>query len=131
MADITVKVKRVQHVDINKALKELDDVAVEVGVFKEAGEYPNGTSIAEVAAYQEFGTQDMPAQPWMRLTMIENKADYIRLQKKLMLLVIEGKITSEKANQVLGGLIAKDLQEKAPVDTGTLKDAITWKESKD
>jgi len=127
----TVKVTRTQHVDVNKALEKLEDVAVEVGVFADAGNYPNGTPIAEVAAYQEFGTQNMPAQPFMRLNMLRNKADYIRIQKKLMLLVIEGKITAEKANQVLGGLIVKDLQEVAPSDTGRLRDAIEWKPSKD
>lgn len=44
--------------------------SVKVGIFADAGSSKNGhTSIAEYAAYNEFGTSHIPSRPFMRQTI--------------------------------------------------------------
>lgn len=46
-------------------LKKLAEMEVVVG-FQEGQQYDDGTSLAEVAAYNEFGSSDTPERPFMR-----------------------------------------------------------------
>ena len=46
-------------------LQKLSRLEVQVG-FQEGQTYEDGTSLADVAAYNELGTSDSPARPFMR-----------------------------------------------------------------
>lgn len=49
--------------------------AVEVGVFEDAT-YPDGTSVAQVAQWNEFGTKSMPPRPFMRQTINDKQGSW-------------------------------------------------------
>lgn len=55
--------------DLNKA------GSVEVGFINRAT-YPGGTSVAAVAAYNEFGTSSIPPRPFFRNAIRENSAKW-------------------------------------------------------
>lgn len=47
-------------------LQRLVEREVRVGFQGDEGAYEDGTSVVEVAAYNEFGTSDTPARPFMK-----------------------------------------------------------------
>mgnify|MGYP001185004644 CR=1 FL=1 len=61
-----------------------------------------GTSIAEYATYNEFGTEDVPSRPFMAMSFDENVAainsDFNRQSKRL----VAGKVTAEQALTIIG-----------------------------
>ena len=102
---------------------------IQVGIFKEAGKYEGTeTHVAEVAMYQEFGTENMKAQPFLRIIFAENKNKYIALYKDLLNKVITGRLTTHAANKIIGEEFKKDIQARVPVDTGVLKKNIDFRE---
>lgn len=58
------------------ALKELDGVQAKAGWF-ETARYPDGTPIAGVAFFHEYGTVKMPARPFMRPTVAEKRREWL------------------------------------------------------
>lgn len=67
----------------DKLQKALNDLAkkvkrggtVEVGVFEDAT-YPDGTSVARVAKWNEFGTKSTPPRPFMRQTINDKQGSW-------------------------------------------------------
>lgn len=67
----------------DKLQKALNDLAKKVkrggsvanGVFEDAT-YPDGTSVAQVAAWNEFGTPTAPPRPFMRTTINEHQDEW-------------------------------------------------------
>ena len=61
-----------------------------------------GTSIAEYATYNEFGTEDVPSRPFMAMSFDENVAainsDFQRQSKRL----VTGEVTAEQALTIIG-----------------------------
>jgi hypothetical protein len=61
-----------------------------------------GTSIAEYATYNEFGTGDVPSRPFMAMSFDENVAainsDFNRQSKRL----VAGEVTAEQALTIIG-----------------------------
>lgn len=61
-----------------------------------------GTSIAEYATYNEFGTEDVPSRPFMAMSFDENVAainsDFNRQSKRL----VAGEVTAEQALTIIG-----------------------------
>jgi HK97 gp10 family phage protein len=149
---MTVKFKRVTK---GKGLKGVLDrlekmTDIKVGVLSGTGEYTNsdhGQTVAEIAFYNEFGTKNTPARPFLRVTIRENR---FKIKKKIADLyeaVAVGDMTAAKAQKVLGGMVASLVREKittlqsppnAPYtierkgsanplfDTGELKNSISW-----
>ena len=48
-----------------RKLQQLEKMHIEVG-FQEGQTYDDGTPLAEIAAFNEFGTSDVPARPFMK-----------------------------------------------------------------
>jgi len=61
-----------------------------------------GTSIAEYATYNEFGTEDVPSRPFMAMSFDENVAainsDFNRQSKRL----VAGEVTADQALTIIG-----------------------------
>lgn len=61
-----------------------------------------GTSIAEYATYNEFGTGDVPSRPFMAMSFDENVAainsDFQRQSKRL----VAGEVTADQALTIIG-----------------------------
>lgn len=67
----------------DKLRAALDDLAkkiqrggkVQAGVFEDA-EYPDGTPVAQVAQWNEFGTAETPPRPFLRQTINDHQDDW-------------------------------------------------------
>ena len=78
-----MSIKRTKYIDLNdiiKARKGAEKAGVKWGFID--GQYPNGASVASVAIYNEFGTEDetgqqaIPERPFFRTSNAENKEKY-------------------------------------------------------
>lgn len=139
--------------DLFKRVGEIKNSYVKVGVLDDAkGSALNGNlTVAEIAVVNEFGTEDqhIPSRPFVRSTFDEQREDLTALGKNLMGAVIDGKISTLRALNIMGAKLATEVKKKittgagvpppnAPstvagkgsdrplVDTGRLVNAITW-----
>ena len=123
---------------------------VEVGFF-ESARYPNGTPVAAVAAWNEFGTkrdgeQHVPERPFFRQAIAEMKDGLVNILKA-GIDPKEGVVDRQLANrlgayaqgQVQKSITKLDAPPNAPatvaakgssnplIDEGTMRQAVTWK----
>lgn len=88
--------------------KRLDNAYTAVGWGAYSGKYPDGTPVAQVALWNEYGTYNSdgsvrsPARPFMRPAYQENKTALDALRRDVVGRVNEGKLTPEKALNTLG-----------------------------
>jgi len=82
-----------------------DDVHVRVGVLDDGragSENRDGITTGQLAVAMEFGTATIPARSWVGLTFDRARAEVQSDMKRLLWSVVEGKITVDKALNVLG-----------------------------
>ena len=129
---------------IVKALKEIEYLAkhqVEIGILaidkSLMGE--NGkVTILDYAIWNEFGTPDIPARPFMRNALDSNKSSISRLIKEIPNKVIKGELHGKEALMIIGetirGMIILSIRDAKnwaiPNSTKTLK-IKTSKEKKE
>jgi len=139
---------------IEKQFGEMNDLHVVVGVPAGAdarkpkeGEKGEPATMAEVAFYNEFGTEHIPERSFLRSTVDANAGKYAKLYEKLMGAVFEGKLTVRQAMGLLGEKARADVRKtirsdvpppnapatlrrkkstKTLVDTGQLSQSITY-----
>lgn len=128
-----------------EALKKLSELEVQVG-FQGDESYEDGTSIAEIAAYNELGSSDTPARPFMKQSF-ENHEDELRAACERVNAAIASGKSVEQALDALGvaikGLVQTeivdgDFTENAPstikkkgsdkplIDTGTMRQSVNY-----
>lgn len=82
MGDFTLTVKDFRLPNLERILKGLSDQSepqwVEAGIIGGATD-EDGVSVAEYAAYNEYGTSRIPKRPFLRTTMDKNRDKYKRL----------------------------------------------------
>lgn len=86
---------------------------VKAGVLADAGksdENPKVT-VAQVAMWNEFGTQNAPARPFMRYTSLAYGDDMKRISAKLLRGIIEGRFTIDQALDQLGLKAVNNIKE--------------------
>jgi hypothetical protein len=98
--------------EIRKRLKEIKGSFVTVGVHEGSGSYDNDVTIAEVAFFNEFGTETAPERSFMRSTMDENKSDLLEKNKKLKDDILSLRKTTKQALSELGFEIKERIQGK-------------------
>jgi hypothetical protein len=84
-------------------VKDVNKRIVKVGIL--SGEaYEDGTTIAEVGAFHEYGSADgrLPERSWMRRTFIEQRQKHIRLLADLARNILSERMSPDKALGVLG-----------------------------
>lgn len=87
-------------------LEDLEqDVLLFVGV-PESALYPDGTSVADVAAWNEFGTKNIPARPAIRATIDAYEDDYV----KFLADALSGGTPPRLAMNQLGEYMATDIK---------------------
>lgn len=120
---------------------------VKAGILSDAGSHENGKTLAEIAAYNEFGTEDIPERPAHRDTFEKTRPKFKSHLAKSVDLVIEGKATPEQVLHRIGawyvgqlkkGVIAWDDPPNAPstiqqkgsdnplIDTGRTVNSINY-----
>jgi hypothetical protein len=133
--------------------KNAKPALVKVGVLAGTGEHPNATdgqTIAEIAWWNEFGTENIPERPFLRNALRENAQTYRDMMRELIKSVLLGKINTKKAIDILGlhgqsdvrksivdlwdppnsevTIAAKGGKSNPLIDTGALRQSINWGE---
>lgn len=103
--------------EYNKA-RNKEDSFVTIGLHKDAT-YPDGTSVGEVAFYNEYGTKSIPARPFLQLTLLTYMKEFEELHKKLLNKLLNGKANIETILKSLGFRIQAKIQN-------TIKQASSW-----
>jgi hypothetical protein len=121
---------------------------VYVGVPRGAPEEQNGTPMAVVAAAHEFGApkRGIPERSYLRLTLNTNRPKYVNFNRAVIPRIVRGQIGFEQALGMLGEMAKGDVQRfmasnsyqlkpatikrkgssRALIDTGNLRQSITW-----
>lgn len=116
---------KVKDKGFNKAIKAIQEAAggpkVKVGILaRDGGKVASGDSLnlAGIAAVNEYGTKSagrggttvIPSRPFMRHTMDSNFRKYNALTRKLIIKMLKGEITVDKALDILGVKITADVK---------------------
>jgi len=122
---------------------------VKVGIMGSGAkeDYPSGADIIDVALYNEFGTETIPARPFVRGAFDNSQSDLINMQKQLWASIVEGRMSAHKALGRLGRFHQGQIQEYMPflsqppnapstiaqkrasnplIDNKRLRGAVTW-----
>lgn len=137
----------------NKGVEQLAKAKgafVKVGILSGTGEHPkgkHGQTIAEIGWWNEFGTKNIPARPFLRTALYENIKRYRGLFKTVIKNVLLKRISVDQAVFVIGEAAKADVQAKIVslktppnrpitikrkgssnplIDTGALRQHINW-----
>lgn len=144
-------VKRIKHDGGIDAVKtRLDNGTIKVGLLAGLGVHPNsdeGLTIPDVGAVNEFGMGNIPERSFLRSTMSEKRGEYKQAMIRLLALIIKGKVSGNRAFEILGLQAARDVQRKIDeitdppnsqrtidakgsdkplIDTGLLRKSVSW-----
>ena len=126
---------------------------VDMGILERDGGEPHGgvgdaLTVLEVAIFNEFGTENIPARSFIRAWFDEQEADLRRDLSTLMRLVVAGKQTKERILELLAQKAVGEIQARiaagigpanAPstiarkgsstplVDTGVLRSSVSYR----
>jgi len=146
------KIKTTQGKGISKLLKRLKNPGgVDVGIIDPGKHEGSEFNTAEIGFVHEFGAGPVPERSFMRSTLHEERKDILSLTGKLLKKVVSGKMQQSQALGLIGIDVADKISQKivklkAPpnkpgtidkkgssnplVDTGQLKNSITWRVNK-
>ena len=96
--------------EIKAQFPKIDKAVVKTGIQSNAGEN-EGVSIAEYAAFNEFGTRTIPERPFMRKTFDDNLANWNKLVERLFKGILGGKLDVKFAFETLGEQTQNDMQD--------------------
>lgn len=112
------KQSKIQDIDhgwkhIKGELKAMKDAHVTIGVHESAPAYEDGTSQAQVAFWNEFGTtRGLPERPFIRTTADEKRNIYANFMKKEIDAIFHGVSTVRKSLERLGTKAQGDVRRK-------------------
>ena len=98
-----------------RELKKLQDLEVQIG-FQGDQKYEDGTSIAQVAAVNEFGASDIPERPFMRQSFENHEGELQAACDAAQRLVSSGGSAEQALQQI--GVVAKGLVQDEIVNGG-------------
>ena len=147
MAKVTVKVQQRGGKKLQRLLREAGKggvSGVKVGFFSTA-RYEDGTPVAAVAAWNEFGTETIPERPFFRNALAESERSVGRilqagLDTKKMVVDerLAGRVGAHVQGQIQESITALKEPPNAPetvrrkgssnplMDTGTLRNSVSW-----
>ena len=102
-------------------LRGLGKRNVYVGFPAGSGGYEDGVTVAQVAAWNEFGTRNMPSRPFMRDTVNLNKAEVKRTFDEAAKAILNGSTEDRELEKI--GVLAKAMMQKQITDGGYAPDA--------
>ena len=98
-----------------RELKKMTDMEIQVG-FQGDQKYEDGTSIAQVAAINEFGASDIPERPFMRQSFENHEGELLAACDAAQRLVSSGGSAEQALQQI--GVVAKGLVQDEIVNGG-------------
>ncbi len=98
---------------VRRELKKLEAHNVNVGILSDKGSQTveDGATLAEIAAYNEFGTNDIPERPAHRETFDKTREGFQKRLTGIVGLILEGKITYETGLNRLGIWYTNELKQ--------------------
>lgn len=111
---------------ITAAISGLDKVQGKVGWF-ETAHYEDGTPVAYVAAIQEFGTDRIPARPFMRPAVADHGGEWIDLMARGAKAALDGRYTPEQVLEAVTLQAAGDVAKKISAVTAPPLSPVTVK----
>lgn len=95
-------------------LKKLQQTEIHVGFQSGEAPYEDGADLAEIAAYNEYGTSDMPARPFMQQSWENHEAELKQVCQQANNIIAKGG-SAEEACKVIGvagvGFIQQEIVE--------------------
>lgn len=91
-------------------VRRMESRAITVGVHDDTGSYPGGESVAQVAAWNEYGTENIPERPFLRATMAKRRKKYRTIMGTIAAAAIEGKASVKEGMARLGELARSDVR---------------------
>lgn len=98
---------------LERVPEEFENMVAQIG-FPSGINYEDGTSVAYVAAIQEFGAPavNIPARPFMQPTVTEKKDTWVKTIEKSLPKVALGKMSAFDVLDLVGMQAAADIQTK-------------------
>jgi len=97
---------------IKKIAEESKGSYVSVGVHEDAGQYEDGTSVVDVALWNEFGTENMPSRSFVRSAIDDNAEKIGRWREEMLGKMINEGWSLEKVLTAMGFRIQVLVQNK-------------------
>lgn len=94
---------------VQKYLDELDSRIIQIGF---QGQYDDGTTVAEVAAWNEYGTENAPARPFMRQTVTDKKDEIAQFQADAVAQGLKQHRNAAKTMNQIGVFMKAKVQEE-------------------
>jgi hypothetical protein len=98
--------------------KFLRGAYVTIGIHEDAGAYPDGTSVVQVALWDEFGTETSPERSFFRSTLDRKEGQINQWREEMIKKIVDGEMTVEKALETLGfrirEMIKNTIQSNVP-----------------
>ena len=148
MAKVKITDRDLGWESIKQEIEKLRKMSVKVGIVEGYNISEDGANIAEYAAYNEEGTENIPSRPFIRSWVDNNQEQINRFMTSAFNSVVSGKSTAKdavkrigefaqsgiKKNIVKGGFepnaestIRKKGSSKPLIDTGTMRDSIRYR----
>lgn len=130
---------------IFRELEKLNKLLAQIGYEAENSSEKNGADVCSVAAWNEFGTINMPSRPFMRKSVDDNKDEISAYMRQKVEDVLSGRKTAEQVFKEIGlfqkGLIQKKItdgsfepnapstirrkkSDKPLIDTGRMRQSV-------
>lgn len=91
--------------------KELKSVKGAKAGFYEGKKYPNGLEVAQNALIQEYGTDKIPARPFMRRTINKNQEKWKKYLEEHFDFELDNNTTLEQVMKQIGAIMAGDMKK--------------------
>lgn len=137
---------------LKRDLKRLAEMDITVGFQGRSGSkrHPNGTaSVAEVARYMEFGTDDIPARPFLRTTEKQHKGELKKVNRRALADLVDQRADVDQVAAKVGEAAVEAVRDtidsasmwaeplkrstvkrkghsRPLVDTETMRDNVSW-----
>ena len=144
---MSIKIIEKSNTALEKKLNDLTNFkkTLKVGVFEDA-KYDDGTPVAMVAFWNEFGTLKIPMRPFMRNALAKNKVKWVGFIKNQLMTGLSAETAFNRTGEIVRGDIVKSLTNLSPppnspytikrkgsskplIDTGLLRSSITYEVS--
>ena len=154
MADDGIKLTEYGE-KLKATLKEIDGLCAFVGFQDRSGKYEKGknpASVAQVAMFNEYGTENMPARPFMRNTLEKHSDELKDFSTNVVLKGVmngdDAKTAMNKMGSYTKGLMQREIRdgEYAPnapstirkkksshplIDTGRMRQSVVYEVRKE
>lgn len=97
---------------LQQMLSKYKEAFVTIGIHDDAGNYPDGQAVVEVALWNEFGTRNIPQRSFFRSAIDENESKINAWREEAIANILDKDWPIEKALEMVGLRIQFLIQNK-------------------